>query len=261
MHNAAFSALGLPHLYLPFGVSPRRLKTAIASIDALGIRGLNITRPHKEAVIPYLDRLTDEAEKIGAVNTIQIFRGKKIGHNTDGLGYLNSLLEANVDPSGMRVILLGSGGAARGVAVSLLTQKISELIIMARSEARGAILAKELSVLFPKRKISLVPFDQKGFKNQPLLLINTTPLGMKNDDPLPFSSECLHPKWIVSDLIYAPAQTALLQAASAMGAKTVSGLGMLLHQGAISFEIWTKQKAPIAVMRLALEQAIANRRT
>ncbi len=258
MHNAAFLALGLPHLYLPFGVPPRRLKEAIAAMGALGIRGINVTRPHKETVIPYLDRLTEEAQKIGAVNTIEIARGKRIGHNTDGLGFLKSLSEANIDPAGLRVILLGSGGAARAVAVSLLTRKISELIIRARS-ARGGILVAQLASLFPNIKISLHPFEsKKDFGDQAALLINTTPLGMKKNDPLPYPPSVLHPGWVVADLIYSPSKTALLSAAEGSGAKIVPGIGMLLHQGALSFEIWTKKKAPIAVMKKALEKALES---
>jgi shikimate dehydrogenase len=259
MHNAAFQALGLPHLYLPFGVPPRRLKGAIEALGALGVSGINLTRPHKEAVIPFLDRLTDEAAAIGAVNTIEIKRGKRIGHNTDGVGFLRSLSEAKVDPAGMRVILLGAGGAARGVAVSLLMKPISELVIMARSETKGSLLARSLGALFPKRKISLVSFDQPKFGRGPTLLINSTPLGMKPDDPLPYPVERLHPKWIVSDLTYVPSQTALLRSAEAIGARTVPGIGMLLHQGAIAFEIWTRKKAPLHVMRLALEEALARK--
>ncbi len=256
MHNAAYLALGLPHIYLPFGVPPNRLKEAITAMGVLGIRGINVTRPHKEAVIPYLDRLTDAAEKIGAVNTIEIARGKRIGHNTDGFGFLKSLSEAKIDPTGARVILLGAGGAARGVAVALLTARISELIIHARSLKRGQILAEQLSAHFRKIKIKSVPFNKKDFGAHSTLLINTTPLGMKKDDPLPYPPDCLYPTWVVADLIYSPSQTGLLAAAAKIGAKIVPGFGMLLHQGALSFEIWTKKKAPIEVMRAALKKAM-----
>ena len=258
LHHAAFRALGLPYHYLPFEVRPEKLKEAVMGITALNLKGINVTRPHKEKVMPYLHRLTQEAEKIGAVNTIEVVKDQLIGHNTDGAGFLRSLADEQVDPTGMRVILLGAGGAARAVAVSLLSKKVSSLMIMARSETRGHRLLEDLTAFCKNKiKITLHPFDpQKAFSDEPTLLINTTPLGMKKTDPLPYRPTLLHPTWIVADLIYSPAKTALLRAAEKRGLKVVPGIGMLLHQGALAFEIWIKQKAPIEVMRKALQKAL-----
>ena len=258
LHQAAFRALGLPYYYLPFEVAPEKLKDAMAAVIALNMKGVNITRPHKETVIPYLYRLTKDAQKIGAVNTIEIVNGQPIGHNTDGAGFLQSLADEKIDPAGMRVILLGAGGAARAVAVALLTRKISRLVIVSRSAKRGHALAKHLALLCRNKiEIKWHPFDaKKSFSDEMTLLINTTPLGMKKSDPLPYSPDLFHPTWIVADLIYSPHKTALLLAAEREGLKTVPGIGMLLHQGALSFEIWTKQKAPIEAMRNALQKTL-----
>ena len=260
MHRAAFRALDIPCHYIPFEVHPEKLKDAVSGMVALNMKGVNVTRPHKETVIPYLYRLTKEAQKIGAVNTIEVVKGQPVGHNTDGAGFLQSLVDERIDPSGMRVILLGAGGAARAVAVSLLTRKVSEMIIMARSSKRGTMLANDLALCKSKTKIRLHTFDpKKQFSDEATLLINTTPLGMKTGDPLPYSPLLLRPTWVVADLIYSPHKTALLLAAEKRGLKIVPGIGMLLHQGAISFEIWTKQKAPIDVMRDVLQKTLDNR--
>lgn len=260
LHHAAFHALGLPYHYLPFEVHPEKLKDAIAGITALNMKGVNITRPHKEAVIPFLYQLTKDARKIGAVNTIEIVKGRPIGHNTDGEGFLRSLGDEKIDPTGMRIILLGAGGGARAVAVSLLTRKISKMIIMARSPVRGSALAKHLDLLCKSKiEIALHPFDpKKAFSNEPTLLINTTPLGMKKNDPLPYAPALFQLTWVIADLIYTPHKTGLLQAAEKRGLKIVPGIGMLLHQGALAFEIWMKQSAPIEVMRDALKKALAS---
>lgn len=260
MHNAAFRALGLPYRYLPFQVHPENLKRAVDAIIPLGIRGVNVTIPHKEAVMPFLDSIDSEAQKIGAVNTIVSASNRLIGHNTDGRGFLASLFEMDVDPSGKRVILIGAGGAARGVAIALAAAGVSEVILIARTPSRGKELADRLTVLSPRLKISVFGTDfekESSFNHdRPTLLINTTPLGMKENDPLPFSASLLNPAWVVADLIYRPYETPLLSAAKKIGAKTVPGMGMLLHQGALAFEIWTKEKPPLQIMRAALQEAL-----
>lgn len=260
MHNAAFDAVGLPCRYVPFEVRPDRLEGAVKGILSLGIRGVNITLPHKEAVLPFLDQVDEEAEMIGAVNTIEVASDRLIGRNTDGRGFLESLRERKVDLSGKRVILLGAGGAAKAVAAVLAQQPISEMVIVARTAARGKGLADRLAVISPRLKTSLrgVDFgsDFPSRPDRPTLLVNTTPLGMKQADPVPFPSHLLDSRWSVADLIYRPEETPLLAAAKKAGATVIPGLGMLLHQGALSFEIWTKQKAPLSTMRQALQEAL-----
>jgi shikimate dehydrogenase len=265
MHNAAFDALGLPFRYLPFEVHPDRLQAAVKGILPLGILGLNITIPHKETILPFLDQVDEEAKRIGAVNTIEIDSGRLIGRNTDGRGFLQSLREMNVDLSGKRVVLLGAGGAAKAVAVTLAQQPIAEMVIVARTAARGKTLADRLTTLTPRLKVSLrgsdfgpdFPVDS----DRPTLLVNTTPLGLKQGDPLPFPPHLLDPRWSVADLIYRPQETPLLTAAKRAGAVVIPGLGMLLYQGALAFEIWTQRKAPLSVMRQALEEALLSQGT
>ncbi len=260
MHLAAFDALGLQSVYLPFNVHPKVLKKAVESIIPLGFKGINITIPHKEKVIPFLDRLAPEAQAIGAVNTIEIASGQLIGHNTDGLGFLRSLTEENIDPSVMPVLLIGSGGATKGVAMALLSVGVPEVVIMARNLDKREALAAQLAAYSSQYKISSIGFNleksQAILDLKSLLLINTTPLGMQEDDPLPFPAKHIRPEWVVADLIYQPEETSLMKAAKNMGAKTVSGLGMLLYQGALAFEIWTQKKPPINVMKRALLGAI-----
>jgi shikimate dehydrogenase len=262
MHNAAFDALGLPYRYVPFEVHPDRLQAAVKGIIPLGILGLNVTIPHKEAILPFLDQIDEEAKRIGAVNTIEVASDRLIGHNTDGRGFLESLRERGVDLSGKRVILLGAGGAAKAVAVTLAQQPISEMVIVARTAARGKALADRLATFTPRLRISLrgTEFgpDFSSQSDRPTLLVNTTPLGLKQGDPPPFPLHLLDPGWSVTDLIYRPQETPLLAAAKKGGAAVIPGLGMLLHQGALAFEIWTRQKAPLSVMRQALEEALLS---
>jgi len=256
IHNAAFQSLHLPYYYVPFEISKERLKEAVLAMTPLGIAGINVTIPHKETIIPFLDRLSDEAKKIGAVNTVERFNNELIGHNTDGPGFLKSLEEADIDLSGLRVILLGAGGAARGVAVSLLNANIAELCLVARSIEKRKMLKNDLCALFPNPKISEYPFDKNDFEPVPTLLINATSLGMKPDDPLPYRKERIDPVWAVADLVYRPVKTPFLTAAEKAGAKIVPGVGMLLHQAARSFEIFTKHKAPLETMKKALLTAL-----
>ncbi len=253
IHNAAFDALHLPYLYVPFRVSPQFLSASVAAILPLGIRGINITIPHKETVLAHLDHVTEEASAIGAVNTIEVVSGRLIGHNTDGKGFMRSLSESGVSPMGWRVILLGAGGAARAVAVSLIGAGVSEVIIMARTRDRADKLADTLSALSQGASVSVLTSthmlpEKQGY---PTLLINATPLGMKDDDPLPFPATSIEPHWVVADIVYSTGETPLLMAAKRMGARTVPGTGMLLHQAAITFEIWTGRPAPLEAMRSA----------
>ncbi len=164
MHNAAFDAVGLPYRYVPFEVAPDRLEEAVKGIIPLGIRGINVTIPHKEAILPFLDQVEEEARVIGAVNTVEAAGGRLIGHNTDGRGFLESLREMNIDLSGRRVLLLGAGGAAKAVAVVLARQPISEMAIVVRAAERGKALADRLTALSPRLKISLWgPDVQRNF--------------------------------------------------------------------------------------------------
>jgi shikimate dehydrogenase len=249
MHNAAFHALGLNWVYLAFEVAPDRLAQAIAGMRGLGIRGLNLTIPHKEAVVPLLDGLTDAAQHIGAVNTLFWEGERLIGDNTDAAGFLRALYEVGVPPLGQTVLVLGAGGAARAVVYALRTQGCA-VWIANRSRERAEALAAAFGcagiVSLERDALTQVAAHVDG-------VVNCTSLGMEphTDMTPPLPVEALPADAWVCDLVYRPLQTRLLQAAAARGLTTIDGLGMLVHQGALAFERWTGSPAPVNVMRMA----------
>lgn len=258
MHNAAFQHLGLPYVYLAYDIPTENLSQAIRGMKALGFLGWNVTVPHKVNIIDYLDDLDVGAREIGAVNTVVRRNRKWIGYNTDGLGYLQSLKEeADVDLKGKTVVMLGAGGAARAVGYTLATSDIGKLVIANRTMSRAEQLAEHLSRW---TKIDVQPIqDLRRAIREASLVVNTTSVGMIPDtDKMPIDPEWLHSDLVVSDLIYAPRQTALLQAASSIGARTHNGLGMLVHQAALAFELWLKVKAPVSLMRSVLDQSLSS---
>ncbi len=257
MHNAAFSTLGLDYCYIPFEVRPKDLKSAVEGIRTLNIRGVNITVPHKEAVIKYLDELSEEAKLIGAVNTIENRDGKLIGHNTDGRGFIKSLWEdAKTKAKGKKVSILGAGGAGKGVAVSCALEGASEIIIANRTIMKAEELVRYLDRHFKKTQFSAIPLVKQQLSNviaESDILINATSLGLKGKGMLPISYKELHKDLVVYDLIYNPLITPLLKIARRAGVKkVVNGIGMLIHQGAFAFEIWTEKKPPVDVMKKAI---------
>ncbi|MBI5554621.1 MAG: shikimate dehydrogenase [Elusimicrobia bacterium] len=253
MHNAAFKALGLDYIYVAVKVAPEDLAAAVKAIRAMNLIGVNITIPHKEKVIPFLDDLSPEAKASGAVNTIVNCGGRLVGDNTDGKGFIKSLTEENkMKLPGKKVLLLGAGGAGRSIGVSLLKNNIKVLSLYDVSVPRGASLAADLRSITSKNKV--VQIDQAGL--QPAvkkvdILINATPIGMKISDPCVIDPKWLHNKLFIYDIIY-NCETALLKEAKRKKIKCANGLGMLVNQGALSFELWAGKKAPIAVMRKAI---------
>src|SRR3990170_8588912 len=221
MHNAAFSALGLDYCYIPFEVRPEDLKSALESIRALNIRGVNITVPHKEAVIKYLDGLSKEAKLIGAVNTIENRNGRLIGHNTDGRGFIKSLLEdVKTKVKGKSVLLIGAGGAGKGVAVSCALEGASEVVIANRTIKKADKLVEELKRNFKKTKFSAILLERHEFAKAIAsadILINATSLGLKGKGLLPISQKDLHRDLVIYDLIYNPQITPLLKIAGRAG--------------------------------------------
>lgn len=250
MHNAAFKYLNIDFCYVPFLVAPEALHVAVEGIRALNIAGVNITIPHKEKVIAYLDDLSDEAKFIGSVNTIINTAGKLTGFNTDGKGFMNSLSEAGIIVSGKKVLLLGAGGAARAVGY-YLSRDASHIFIYNRTPNRAESLKRHLNSI----NKNIMTVDENSVKEKLFLsnidiIVNTTPIGMKTDDPMPLNVSLLNPHQVVCDLIYK--DTPLLKAASKKGCKTLNGLGMLLWQGVLAFEKWTGIEPPIKVMRKAI---------
>lgn len=251
MHNAAFKNRGVDYVYLPFRVKKEELGKAIEGMRALNIRGLNITIPHKVAVIQFLDELDPLADKIGAVNTIVNDDGVLTGYNTDATGFLQALLERGIEPKGKSVVILGAGGASRAISF-ILAERGSSLVILNRTWNKAKICADRISEIFQSEAAAL-KLNRENLAaalNQADILVNATSVGMSpNINETPVASNLLKPSLVVFDIVYNPIKTRLQREAEAAGATVISGLDMLVWQGALAFEKWAGLKAPIGVMR------------
>jgi len=262
MHNAAFSEIGLDFLYVPFRVKKEVLGKAIDGMKALNIRGLNVTIPHKVDVIRFLDEIDSLAEKIGAVNTIVNDDGVLKGYNTDGFGFLEALLEKGIDPAGKDVSILGAGGASRAISFTL-AERGANLVILNRLLELD--WAKELAGMISKvfnREVEALELNREnlaGALDKADILVNATSVGMTPDiDQTPVDAHLLKPSKFVFDIVYNPIKTKLLREAEEAGAKTIGGLDMLVWQGALAFEKWTGQKAPVELMRQEAIKVLAK---
>lgn len=259
MHNAAFAAGGQNLVYLAFDVKPGDLAAALAGLKALGFRGANVTVPHKEAVIPYLDAVDPVAARIGAVNTIVNEDRCLKGYNTDGSGFLRSLEEAGFDPAGKRAVILGAGGAARAVAFALAAAGCGSLVLANRTPERATELAGALAGASLPAPV-VYRLGDAGMRSEVEaadLVLNTTSLGMwprVEETPLP--PDWFRPGQWVYDLVYNPLETKFLASARRRGCRVISGLDMLLYQGAAAFTLWTGREAPVAVMARVLREAM-----
>jgi len=253
MHNAAFKELGLNLVYVAFTVTRNELKDAISSARSLGLQGLNVTMPHKNAVITYLDETDSTAKAIGAVNTILNDKGKLIGFNTDGIGAMRALKENGIPPDGKKMLLLGAGGAAKAIAFQA-AQEVEELVILNRTSEKAEKLAELLRKKFGnkvKGRTLSAEVLTKEMKTTDIL-VNATSVGMHPDvNRSPVPSDLLRSGLCVMDIIYNPLETKLVTDANTVGAKVALGIEMLLYQGAVAFEIWTKHTAPVEVMKEA----------
>ncbi len=253
MHNAVFRQMGVDYLYVPFKVKQGELAKAIDGMKALNIRGLNVTIPHKVAVIQFLDKLDHLAEKIGAVNTIVNDDGVLTGYNTDGAGFLQALLEGGIEPKEKNIVILGAGGASRAISFSLADRGAHLVILNRRLELDWAEeLASRISQTFSK-KVDALELNRKNLArvlDRADIVVNATSMGMTpNINETPVTSDLLKPDLTVFDIVYNPIKTRLLREAEAAGARAISGLDMLVGQGALAFEKWTGLKAPIELMR------------
>ncbi len=258
MHNAAFEILKLDYAYLAFDVVPQYLMEALQGIVALGIAGVNVTVPHKEAVIPLLDDLSSEARAIGAVNTIVNEGGKLSGHNTDLYGFVEMMKPLQRAIEGEEVSVIGAGGAARAVVYGLMTHFRPKVIhLLNRSLERANSLREFFAGSTGIGQIDVVDLympSAEAVLTQSTLIVNTTPLGMapKIDDCPIREPGTLKKGQVLVDLVYNPPDTKLLRLGKLSGATTVSGVEMLLHQGARSFELWTNKKMPVDAVRRTL---------
>jgi shikimate dehydrogenase len=261
MHNAAFAALRLSFVYIPFPVSPDALGSAIRSLPALGIVGVNLTIPHKENVLPFLDAITDEAREVGAVNTVHCVEGRLLGDNTDGRGFYEPLRELGLSFQGRQAVVLGAGGAARSVVFRLLREG-ANVVLTNRTPERAERLAQHAADAGYGAQVQVI--DAKSEKElgnaiaAAELLVHTTRVGMHptTDALPPVPLEAFHPNLLVYDLVYNPVETRLIQEARRRGCRTLTGVKMLVYQGAAAFERWTGLWPPTDVMEAAVLEGL-----
>ena len=265
MHTAAFQALNLLAQYFAFEIPPQHLKKGLELLEKAGVQGLNLTLPHKIEVLPLLNEISPEASQIGAANTIKLESGKRLGFNTDGKGFSQAIKEVfSKTLSELHIIVLGTGGAGRAIAFQSVFEGCRQLLVVNRTLEKAQSLAKDLNAAFYSDAPVESPLEIEAttFESEKLakkmdeadLIVNATSLGLNPEDPLPIPAHFLKSKHLVFDAIYQ--STPFLRAAQKAGAKTANGLSMLLHQGALAFEIWFSQKAPLEVMRQALVSKI-----
>lgn len=259
MHNAAFREIGMDYVYVPFRVRPEQLPAAIAGFKALNVAGINITLPHKKVVLPLMDSVSQEAELIGAVNTMVFRSGMVEGHNTDARGFIASLREEGIgNIKGMKVVVLGAGGGAQAVVVGLALEGVERITIVNRTHEKAIQLAEDISgkTNILVEGISLDDEHLPQHISESHLLVSTITAGMDLSIPLVIDPGWLHRDLIVCDIVYIPPETNLLRAAAERGLRTVGGMGMLVHQGAISFQLWTGRQPSVKTMRRALAEAL-----
>lgn len=261
MHNAAFKALKVDGVFLAFKVKKMEVKSAIEGMRALGICGFNVTMPHKNAVIPYLDEVDETSELLGSVNTILNDNGKLRGVSTDGVGALRALQENNVAVKGRKVVLLGGGGAGKAIAYTL-AKEVDQLILLNRTTEKIRNLSKDIDRVFHK-EITVDILSSKTLETNLKdadILINATNVGMHpNSAESIVNSRFLKPELAVMDIVYNPIETKLAKDAKDAGARVVNGLEMLVYQGAASFELWIGKIAPVKVMRQAALNQLQQR--
>ncbi len=261
MQSAAFRARGLDANYVCFPVHPDDVGDAVRGLKALGLRGANVTVPHKESVLRWLDEVTPEARAIGAVNTIVREIDRLVGYNTDSGGLMRSLDEAGVELEHTRAVVLGAGGAARAAVVGLAARGVRQIVVAARRVDQATQLAHQLAIVCGGTTLDVSDLSResltKQFRDASLVVQSTSATLSNSSDAHDFAAQlaldALPGDATVVDLVYKPRETTVLARAKERGLKTVDGLGMLLHQGALAFELWTHLPAPVEIMRQVLE--------
>jgi shikimate dehydrogenase len=264
MHNAAFRALGLDWCYVAFEVAPAALEAAVKAIRALNLAGVNVAIPHKSAVMNLMDEVHELARLTGAANTVTNKGGRLEAYNTDVEGFREALRRSGVATGGKKAVVLGAGGAARAVAVSLALGGASRVMVAGRRVERAEGLARlAREVCAGRLQTEAVAWEQQAIRaavRSADILINCTPVGMypRQHEGLPIEAEWLGPHMAVCDLVYHPRRTGLLRMAEKAGCKAVEGVRMLVHQGAASFRLWTGEQPPVEVMEQALARELEN---
>ena len=253
MHNAAFAADGLDFVYVALNVGAGDLPAAVRGAAALGLRGFNVTMPHKRAMVPLVDELDEGARISGAVNTVVIEGQKLRGFNTDGPGMVEACREAGIELEGQSVVLLGAGGAAASIAAAFCDEGIGELHIVNRNPEHAATLADKLREAGKGVEVEVHPTGALDGTVRAPIVVNTTPLGMRDGDPLPLPPEYLDGDTALVDAVYRPgAETALVRQARGRGANVVTGQRMLLYQGVLAQRLWTGRQPNVEAMDGAL---------
>ena len=255
MHKAGYEALGLDAEYQRFLVEPSHLTEAVEGLCALGFSGWNVTLPHKEHIISLLDVLTPQAQRAGAVNTVKIHEGQRIGHNTDGDGFVRSVEEELKGFQGKKAVLLGAGGASKGIALAL-TEQGMQVHILNRTYEKAEALVQAIQREGGTATSGV--FAPGDWLSDVDLLVQTTSAGL-HGEPFPFSVQGISEHALVVDIIFNPRETAFLQEAKKQGCRTLNGLGMLLYQGALAWEFWLGGQAPVEAMRQALQNQLMER--
>lgn len=252
MHNKAFDRLGLNYFYLPIEVAADDLADVVRGISKMNFAGYNVTIPHKIQIMALLDHVDDLAKNIGAVNVVRLENGRSTGYNTDGEGFVRSLeTEARISMAGKQCFIIGCGGAARAIAMTLAFKGAEKISICNRTEQKARDLVAEINANVRPcgETVRMEASEIRAGLEQAEVLINTTSIGMHPDEErLPIAEELIPEGMIVSDIVYNPVKTKLLQVAAKKGCKTVSGLGMLVYQGAEAFKLWTGAQPPVEEM-------------
>jgi shikimate dehydrogenase len=268
MHNAALEKCGIAARYTRLHIRPEELREALRLLPKAGFIGVNLTIPHKEAAMRGMHRIDAHARRIGVVNTVVVEGEELVGFNTDGPGLVRAIrAEFGMDLRDLRVMVLGAGGGAgRAVAMQCALEQCVRLTLVNRTVEKAQELVKDLQALMtgphvsgPLARVVAIGWEESALRTQmgqTDLIINCSSLGMKRSDPSPIESSLLEPNLLVFDTVYTAARTRLMQAADEAGALSANGLSMLLHQGALSFEIWFNREAPLEAMRAGLRGAV-----
>lgn len=253
MHNLSFQYLGLDYVYMAFDIKKGDLEKAVEAVKVLNVRGFNITMPYKEEIIQYLDEVEEDAKLIGSVNTVENQKGKLVGYNTDGKGFIKSLEKRDVKYIDEKIVIIGAGGAARAIAIELALQGAREILLVNRTVEKAEEISRLINENIEETKARTLVLDENLLKDElkdARILINTSSVGMGETryKSVINDGDIIHRDLFVADLIYDPAKTRFLSMAEKNGCKIMNGMGMLIYQGALAFKIWTGKDMPREVI-------------